>query len=529
MAHLDAEGFAALFEQRPVPIETLRHLLTCARCRRRLSDVLFDLRLSEDVEDPEGSAPPTLAAGPHLETLLLQAIERLSSDERRSQNLDQPKLLVQALLSLPYEVRIEAIEAQSRFRVPEMAEILLSEARNTQDPLTSKHLASLAGAILGFNYKTARRQRVEALVSCLLADAERRTGKLELADDIFRDAANALRDQPLVLEERAFLCRTLAALRQEQGGIDEALGLLEHAAMVAEELGSFHELALARLAYGWLLLDEYDAERAILPLREALSLSGFDAQAEGSEAGEAEVMDTALVFSALHALALAFAELGDDEQLGETFAALEKLAPRLADPLDRIRIRWIHARAESRRNEQDLALKELEGVFESLLRLGPGHEAAVAALDLARLTAEHALDDPSLPERLDQISRELLALPAERLALHMRPVLRFALGFPTRRAGAFLDVLLSASAYVERARYNLAYLFQPTPEPEPVMVWRDLSKLQRRKAAETAGVELDLDGYPRSVEDFLLISWTHEALTGARIQLPSSLDDETRG
>lgn len=526
MAHLDVDALATLFQHKPVPVGTLQHLLTCARCRRRLSEILFDLQGSDDGEDLEGSGPPSPVAAPHLEALLLAAIQRLSKPDRQSPNLDHANLMVQALLSLPAEMRLEAIEAQSRFKDPEMAEILLSEARATPDPLASKHLASLAGAILGFNVKTSRWQRLEALISCLLADAERRAGRVDLAEDIFRDAAKALRDQSLVLEERAFLCRTLAALRQEQGGIDEALGLLEHAATVAEELGSFHELALARLAYGWLLLDEYDAERALLPLKEVLSLSGFDAAP--ADQGMSEV-DTPLVFSSLHALALAFAELGEDEKLAETYAALDQLALRLSDPLDPIRIRWIHARAESRRDAPDLALQELEGVFEALLHLGPGHEAALAALDLARLTAEFAFHDPALPERLDQIARALFALPEERLAPHLRPALQFALAFPARRAGAFLDVLLSASAYVECARYNPLYPFHPTPDPEIVMVWRDLSRRQRRKAAETAGVEVDADDYPRTLEDFLRIAWTHEALTGARIQVPTSLDDETRG
>ena len=45
---------------------------------------------------------------------------------------------------------------------------------------------------------------------------------------------------------------------------------------------------------------------------------------------------------------------------------------------------------------------------------------------------------------------------------------------------------------------------------------------------QDAGVELDRNGYPESSEDHLLIAWTHEALTGQRIQLPLSLDDETR-
>jgi tetratricopeptide (TPR) repeat protein len=544
--HLDAEAFAALIQG--TPFETLQHLLTCARCRRRLSEILFDLGMPVDEapgawemtapslrapRGPIGDVPDELAAARanrlasarlgqlSPETILDSAIERLAAIGLQRADSPEARLLVESLLKLPPEVRIEAVEAQTRYRAPEMADILLAQARNgSLDPIASRHLAGLAGAILGFHTGTSRRQRVECLVSCILADAERRMGRLDLSEDIFIDAADALRDQPLVLEERVVLCRTLAALRQEQGRVDEALGLLEHAATVAEELGSFHELALARLAHGWLLLDEYDAERAILPLREALALSdaadpGKDAEPP-SDAGD----DAGPAFSALHALALAYADLGDDEYLGETFAALDQLAPRLPDPLDRVRIRWIHARAEARRNQYEIALPILQEVFESLLALGTGEEAGLAALDLARMTTEHALEDPDFPARLDRIARELFALPAERLAPPLRFVIRFALDFPKRRAGAFLDVLFCASAYVERARFNPAYPFQPTPEPERVMLWRDLTRSQRRQAASSAGVELDREGFPLSTQDHLLISWTHEALTGLRIQLP---------
>src|SRR4029077_17324840 len=218
--------------------------------------------------------------------------------------------------------------------------------------------------------------------------------------------ANALRDQPLILQERQVLCRELATLRHEQGRIDEALGLLEHAALVAEELGDYDELALTRLSYGWLLLEEYDAERAILPLQEALSLSApvpppgpapqeapegiADHPAASGEEADLEP-DPYTALSALYALALAYADLGDDEDLAETFKALDQLAPRLHDPLDPVRILWIRARAEARRDQYDVALPLFQEVFESLLREGPGPEAAFAALDLARAAAEHIM------------------------------------------------------------------------------------------------------------------------------------------
>ena len=310
------------------------------------------------------------------------------------------------------------------------------------------------------------------------------------------------------------LCRSWAALRQDQGRTDEALGLLERAASLAEEVGNFDELAATQLAHGWLLLDELDTDRALIPLREALSLLDVE-------------KDAYAVFSALHALALAYAELGDDVHLEDIFSALEELAPWLTDRFDPVRIRWIKARASWRREEYDKAISILQQVFDDLLdEEVPGFEVALAGLELARMVAEKFPQDPSLPETVKYIARTLSAFPPERLAPHLQAVLRFALQFPLRRQGSYLDVLLSAIPYIERAWFNPQFPYHPTPEPELTLVWNDLSRRQRREAAREAGVELDSAGYPRNVEDQLLIAWTHEALTGVRIELPANLDRE---
>jgi hypothetical protein len=56
--HLDAEAFEALLSA--LPGSPLRHLLTCARCRRRVNAILFDLSLPEDDDRPFVAAAPVL-------------------------------------------------------------------------------------------------------------------------------------------------------------------------------------------------------------------------------------------------------------------------------------------------------------------------------------------------------------------------------------------------------------------------------------------------------------------------------------
>jgi tetratricopeptide (TPR) repeat protein len=526
--HLDAEAIEALFSA--LPGKPLQHLLTCARCRRRINAVLLDLDSSEGevasnlaqagdaaeaASDAETERPDT---PPFQEALLLRALELAQAEGQRPHKSPEARLNLRDLLAVPSEIQLYAIATEARFRNLGIAEFLLAAARESasEDPLRCRHLATLATAILESLGVTAKGSRLQAEASGLLGESERRLGHLDLAEDFFKEAATGLRDQPLVLESRVRLCRALAALRQEQGRVDEALGLLEHASTVAEEIGGFRELAMSRLAYGWLLLDELEPERAILALQETLSLLDSD-------------VDPYPTFSALHALALAYAELGDDPHLGETLSAFDELAPRLADPLDEVRIRWIKARVAWRQLDYGRAISNFEEVFDDLLREGPGTEAATAGLELARVVAEHNGDLDSLQDALERIADRLSVLPPERLALHLAPVLRFALRFPAKREGAYLDVLLSATSYVERARFNPSYPYHPTPEPDLTLVWNDLSGSQRRQAAQAAQVQLDRDGYPRRSEDRLRIVWTHEALTGGRILLPADFGEDQTG
>jgi tetratricopeptide (TPR) repeat protein len=307
--HLDAEAFEALLSA--LPGKPLRHLLTCARCRRRINAVLFDLDSPEEEvvsalgEDGGDSGAISSAGRPGApafqEALLLRALELAEAEGQKHPESPEAQGSFRDLLAVPPELRLEAIATQPRFHDLAVAEILLAAARESasDNPLRCRHLAGLVTAILEALGETARGSRLQAEASGLLGEAERRSGRLDLAEDFFKEAAYGLRNQPLILESRVRLCRSWAALRQEQGRVDEALGLLERASTVAEELGGFRELALSRLAYGWLLLDELDTERAILPFQEALSL--LDSE-----------VDLHPIFSALHGLALACAELGDD-------------------------------------------------------------------------------------------------------------------------------------------------------------------------------------------------------------------------
>jgi hypothetical protein len=153
---------------------------------------------------------------------------------------------------------------------------------------------------------------------------------------------------------------------------------------------------------------------------------------------------------------------------------------------------------------------------------GPGYEAALVSLEIAGLLVEDG-DDPVVPGVLEGVAGRLEAMTPDRLPLHLSAVLLFAVRFAKGRKGAFREVLLSAAAYVERGRFNPAVAYHPLAEPDLLLGWRELTPPQRRQAASAAGVEVDHLGEPRNRDDLRLISWTHEALTGARIELPDPL------
>lgn len=509
--HLDSEAMGALLSA--VPSEPLAHLLACARCRRRLSGLVVDPGAPEEGLDAGGPVPAGEASPRTSQRVLLRAIELAQAAEGRGE-AEEDRRHFDELLRLTPDQRTSAIGSQRCFQTLGLAEILVSAARQDldDDPRRSRHLAGLAVFLLERLEETAGRRQLGAAATVLLAEVERRVGRPEVAEDLLKQAAAELQDEPLALEARISLCRSWAALRRDQGRLDEALALLERASAIAEELGSYEELARLRLTEGWLLFEELEPERALLPLGEAL------AHLESAE-------DPHALLSAFQALALIYAEIGDDSRLAEVETRIEALGPRFLDPLDQVRVRWVQARIHLANSQREAAIALLEEVFNRLAAEGPGHEAALAGLELARSLAE-AEEGSTRPDAFREIASVLADLPPDRLPSHLVPPILFALRLAAQREGAFQDALLAASVYAERARFNPERVFHPTSDPDLFLVWHDLTPRQRRQAAEAAGVDVDAAGEPRSREDLRLISWTHEALTGVRIEIPEGPGDD---
>jgi tetratricopeptide (TPR) repeat protein len=500
--HLDPEAMGALLSA--VPSEPLAHLLACARCRRRLSGLAVDLGSPEERLDAGDLVPAVEAPAGTSQRVLLRAID-LAQARAGREEAEEDRRHFDELLRLAPDRRTSAIGSQLSFQTLGLAAILVSAAGQDldEDPRRSRHLAGLAVFLLDRLEETAGRRQLGAVATVLLAEVERRVGRHEVAEDLLKQAAVELQDEPLALKARVSLCRSWAALRRDQGRLDEALALLERAAAIAEELGSYDELAHLRLAEGWLLLEELEPERALLPLREAL------AHLESAD-------DPRALLSNLQALAGVYAEIGDHDRLADVETRIEALGLQFSDPLDQVRVRWVQARIHRARSQREAAIALLEEVFHRLAAEGPGHEAALAGLELARCLAE---EGATRTDALRGIAGVLADLP---LPSHLVAPILFALRLAAQREGAFQDALLAASVYVERGRFNPQRVFHPTSDPDLFLLWHDLTLRQRRQAAEAAMVGVDAAGEPRSREDLGLISWTHEALTGVRIEIPEA-------
>ena len=86
-----------------------------------------------------------------------------------------------------------------------------------------------------------------------------------------------------------------------------------------------------------------------------------------------------------------------------------------------------------------------------------------------------------------------------------------------------LSLMWSAPDSIRRTR-----IIRP---PNPTSFWSGTTSAVRSDVGRhrQPRSSFDRNGYPRRSEDQLLISWTHEALTGVRILLPMDFEaNETR-
>jgi len=307
------------------------------------------------------------------------------------------------LLDMLASARPESLRflvADPRFHRDDLLELLLCQAESAQ--LTnfavtdrSARLAISIASHLRTDPELSRSVLVRA--HCLLANAFRLNGLLDLADESLRTTARFLETTPgAQLPERALYCRTLSLVRWDHGRLEEALALLSRSESLFDDCQQFGESTTCLLLIG-LLHDEMDyADGAAAAV--GLHLHRLDAFAP--------TLRPWLTSRAL----LTFASLASEKpHLAD--AALQEGIRQLAyvtDSKEILRLYALEGRARARCGFIDEAEQLLEGVRREHLEAQRAVEVTLSSLDLLALRVS-----ADLPPRIDEMLRELQDLSTD--------------------------------------------------------------------------------------------------------------------
>lgn len=362
--------------------EGLSHLLACPVCQGLAREALRERgaraeeRRLTDVRSVlcwlEMAAPGLIAS---LE-------ERAAEAER----------LLEELLHQPVGERLSLL-GQHGFRNLCLADLLLdaSGEATREDPVRAEELARLALAIAGQaqpKEDLAWSEDVKVRGYCLMGNARRLLRDPRGAEEAFRSAAYHL-TQPPDSGERAFYCRMVALLRQEQGRMDEAVGLYWRAAGIFRETGELLAEGECLAELGGLFVEEGEHDRAIHPLARAAELVN----------GE---RTPGLVARVRLGLALCHAALGHRNLALREEEAAQPFYRGVTDEDERGALCALRGRIAALTNQVEEGVGLLEAARLCFLATGRLHQAALATLDLILLW-----DGERRLERLQEMTREL--------------------------------------------------------------------------------------------------------------------------
>lgn len=285
--------------------------------------------------------------------------------------------LMNELLAMEPHRRREAVR-QERFRDLVLAELLTRESEEFEEtcPAKAEELAELARLVAEQPHPgrlVAQVDRVMALAHSLQGNARRLSGDRPGAEQQFRQAAAVLTGPPNSIE-RAHYCERLALLREEQGRINEASGLLWRAVGIFREARATEPQVECLSRLGFMLLYEDDPEggsRLFAQARGLLSFGSAPALASRCSLG----------------LALCLAAFGLETQARSLRKDSRVLSEAVVESRDLLLIDWLEGRLAAAFGEHQEAIAGLGSVRRRLLGQNRLLDAALCSLDLARLYA----------------------------------------------------------------------------------------------------------------------------------------------
>jgi tetratricopeptide (TPR) repeat protein len=288
---------------------------------------------------------------------------------------------VEELLRHPPERRWMLVENHRRFVTLSIAERLLRASRGQAytDPAAGEELAALALGVADRLDPALFGERLlaDTRARCFLATAHARRIAADLrgADEAFALAEEQLRLGTRDALERARLFYDKAALRRAQRRLGEAAGLLDRAIAIYRSAGETHSAGEAILARGVAEKEAGFPERAIDLLREASRLID-------------PALDPRLTLCVRHNLIDWLTDAGRALEAQGLMARSGEIYRRFEDLPTRLRRLWVLGKIARGLGQLEEAARLFGRVREGWIELGIGYDAALAALDLAGVSAQ---------------------------------------------------------------------------------------------------------------------------------------------
>ncbi|HVT16582.1 MAG TPA: hypothetical protein VHQ90_10455 [Thermoanaerobaculia bacterium] len=488
MDHPGDDAFADLRALPEAQARTFEHLFRCRRCRALVARIIAAGDEKEPSPPRDRLPPPTRLASAvlrRLGTAGAQRAEELARDRERA------PLLFDELVAAPEGGWATLARSEERFRSPAVVSLLLatsSEALEVE-PQRAERLSAAALALAEqldtrrFGAALAAELQVRALGQ--LGMTHRLRGDLAAAEEALRQAMARLDLESLAAPLRGSLCRALAALRADQGRIDEALGLLDRSASLHAAAGELEELGLTLAQEGLLRLAEDDADSALPPLLEA--------------AGHLGRTREGVTVRVRLALAECYAALGRCDDAARTLHSSRQLYNLFPQRIEPWELQHVEARIEARCGHLDRALLRFRKVFAHLARRRD-YDALLVALDWAEILLTH--DRQVEIGRLKPRMTALLAAPPFHSRVRGVAGAAFPLLLRLDTVSA-LDLSRRLRRFLERARHHRDEEFPPGELHRPDLAWNAMGPDRRcdlcsvaelpLEVAEKPGGEIDLE------------------------------------
>jgi len=301
------------------------------------------------------------------------------------------------LRALPFAEQATLVEKEAELQSWAMAERLCDEsacATATGRGHEALQLAKIALRIAVLAREDASwRARLEGFAWAHLANGLRSVGDLAEAEEGFKRAGDLSLDGSLSHPGPLDSTRTMrleALLRRAQGRLSDGLGLLDRARSIVHT----PEVPILQVQRGAFLAEIGRCEDAVQELRRAETRIG---------ASQAPRLRLDHGFNLAVSLGLA----GRHAEMEECLAAMTPLAAEHGTETDRIRVRWLAARAAAGRGRSKKALTAFAKARRELNRQGLVYDAALATLEIA---AFHAGESTEAGGAVQELAHDLAPL-----------------------------------------------------------------------------------------------------------------------